>query len=293
MSKKTVRENFFTRNVLMSDSKEEEEEGSLEDFIVEDDDSSDLMGESEEEEYSRADATIQQVMQVIRRDEEQAMKLQEQEKRRQAEAQARRREQEALKRALEQSRVEEKHRRQQEKDRQRQARLEAVRAQLVDDLDNSLEASRGVIDLTEEVEGAPPQRKRRAGAISKGTADANIALKVIEKEDATPSTASPAVSIPMDPVHVLVRRRDAARVSLARTFCCPITTERFIDPVSTPQGHVYERAAILLWLKQSQTCPSTRMPLKEEDLRPARFVTRILQQASELRQIEAGLQHCT
>lgn len=45
-------------------------------------------------------------------------------------------------------------------------------------------------------------------------------------------------------------------------FVCPITYEIMTDPVSTADGHSYEREAIKNWLKDNNTSPSTNTPLE-------------------------------
>ena len=45
-------------------------------------------------------------------------------------------------------------------------------------------------------------------------------------------------------------------------LCCPITLEPFRDPVSTIRGQIYERNAIVNWLRKSATDPVTGCPLK-------------------------------
>lgn len=52
-------------------------------------------------------------------------------------------------------------------------------------------------------------------------------------------------------------------------FECPITSNcPPLEPVKTPHSnHVYERAALEAWIDTHGTCPTTRKPLKKEDLR--------------------------
>ena len=47
-----------------------------------------------------------------------------------------------------------------------------------------------------------------------------------------------------------------------------ITFQFMFDPVTTKNGHSYERATIEAHLKNSPTDPLTREPLRKEDLRP-------------------------
>ena len=44
-------------------------------------------------------------------------------------------------------------------------------------------------------------------------------------------------------------------------FVCPLTLEIMTDPLHSKYGHDFERAAILDWLDQNDTCPITRQPL--------------------------------
>ena len=49
-------------------------------------------------------------------------------------------------------------------------------------------------------------------------------------------------------------------------FYCPITGELMKDPVTEPEGHTYEREAIMKWFEKSNTSPMTRKSLCEADL---------------------------
>lgn len=46
------------------------------------------------------------------------------------------------------------------------------------------------------------------------------------------------------------------------TLECPITREEINDPVLAPDGYMYERAAIVEWLKRTQISPMTREPME-------------------------------
>jgi hypothetical protein len=51
-------------------------------------------------------------------------------------------------------------------------------------------------------------------------------------------------------------------------FICPLTLDRFVDPVFASDGHTYSRAAILRhYDRNGYTSPVTREPVYEE-LRP-------------------------
>lgn len=60
--------------------------------------------------------------------------------------------------------------------------------------------------------------------------------------------------------------RAACPADVPEQFMCPITMNWFEDPVITPYGHSYSRAAILSALSSYNMCPMTRLPLHKEDL---------------------------
>ena len=67
-------------------------------------------------------------------------------------------------------------------------------------------------------------------------------------------------------------RGDPSRWWKARVpapFLCPITGEVMTDPVSTVDGHTYERTAIERWLRTHDTSPMTGARLPHKDLTPA------------------------
>lgn len=60
----------------------------------------------------------------------------------------------------------------------------------------------------------------------------------------------------------------AAQPDTPSEFICPITQEVMLDPVSTVDGHTYERGAIKRWLSRKRTSPLTGAPLKSTALVP-------------------------
>ena len=44
---------------------------------------------------------------------------------------------------------------------------------------------------------------------------------------------------------------------LLKSFICPITQELMKEPVMTKYGHLFEREAILAWIRKNQKCPLT------------------------------------
>ena len=59
-----------------------------------------------------------------------------------------------------------------------------------------------------------------------------------------------------------------SNIFVPHEFYCPITGDLMKDPVSEPDGHTYERDAIMKWLYKSNTSPMTRNTLVESDLKP-------------------------
>jgi len=57
--------------------------------------------------------------------------------------------------------------------------------------------------------------------------------------------------------------------SLPPQFLCPITGEVMRDPVTTSDGHAFERAAIERWLATHHTSPMTGERLAHTGLSPA------------------------
>ena len=57
-----------------------------------------------------------------------------------------------------------------------------------------------------------------------------------------------------------------AIMTIPDTFYCPITKRIMHYPVMDPEGHSYERTAIIRWLRDHHTSPITRHPLEESEL---------------------------
>jgi len=60
------------------------------------------------------------------------------------------------------------------------------------------------------------------------------------------------------------RNSDAPRLepsAYLKSMVCPITHEAFRDPVIAEDGHSYERAAIVHWLRRRASSPSTGAPM--------------------------------
>ena len=65
--------------------------------------------------------------------------------------------------------------------------------------------------------------------------------------------------------------------SLPPQFLCPITNELMLEPVTTSDGHVFERDAIERWLATHSTSPMTGMPLEHTNLAPAHALRQLIE----------------
>mmetsp|Transcript_44042 Transcript_44042/g.77642 ORF Transcript_44042/g.77642 Transcript_44042/m.77642 type:complete len:211 (+) Transcript_44042:137-769(+) len=61
-------------------------------------------------------------------------------------------------------------------------------------------------------------------------------------------------------------------------FLCPIKGELMRQPAITPDGITYDYDAIVEWLQNKQTDPSTNQPLSKDDLRPNRTVRTMIEE---------------
>jgi hypothetical protein len=67
------------------------------------------------------------------------------------------------------------------------------------------------------------------------------------------------------------------RLEIPAEFRCSITGLIMVDPVSTSDGHVYERESIEEWLKDHNTSPLTGKNLEHKKLVPNLFARNTIQ----------------
>lgn len=72
------------------------------------------------------------------------------------------------------------------------------------------------------------------------------------------------------------------QLDLGEDLSCPITTDWFGDPRTTPCGHTYEYSSITEALTHRKTCPIDQGPLKKKDLVPNLFAKEISYLAQEM-----------
>lgn len=51
-------------------------------------------------------------------------------------------------------------------------------------------------------------------------------------------------------------------------YCCPISGDIMLEPVTTPRGHSYEKEMILKWVREKGTSPMTRASVNESQIIP-------------------------
>ena len=75
----------------------------------------------------------------------------------------------------------------------------------------------------------------------------------------------------------------ALRPAVPSQFLCPITQEIMDDPVTTADGHAYERAAITRWLSDGRrdTSPATGARLPHTELVPAVALRQLIREFVE------------
>ena len=73
-------------------------------------------------------------------------------------------------------------------------------------------------------------------------------------------------------------KKKRKRPSLPSEFLCPITQDVMVDPVSTEDGHTYERSAIARWLSKKKTSPLTGAALKTTALVPNIVLRKLIEE---------------
>lgn len=64
----------------------------------------------------------------------------------------------------------------------------------------------------------------------------------------------------------LAAKRELAVEALAKRVSCPLSLEQFRKPMLAPDGQTYERSVIIKWLKLNPISPTTREPIRQEQL---------------------------
>ena len=69
---------------------------------------------------------------------------------------------------------------------------------------------------------------------------------------------------------------ERARPPARDEFCCPLSMEVMVEPVSTADGHTYERASIEAWLRDHDVSPLTGETLQHKFLTPNLALKRLI-----------------
>jgi len=75
---------------------------------------------------------------------------------------------------------------------------------------------------------------------------------------------------------------DNKAIPMLQSFMCPITKEALVDPVTTADGHLYERRAIEEWLRHHNTSPVTGKSLPSVALTPEPRIRRAIEEYRHL-----------
>lgn len=68
---------------------------------------------------------------------------------------------------------------------------------------------------------------------------------------------------------------------IPESFLCPIGLEIMSDPVILPDGHSYDRAALIKWLQVNNTSPATRQVVSLDDIRPNWMLRNLIRQYNQ------------
>ncbi len=66
----------------------------------------------------------------------------------------------------------------------------------------------------------------------------------------------------------LIAMKNIFKNEIPEDLLCPITSDIFVDPVMTCDGHTYERKAIEAWFVKHNTSPQTNLTLMSKTLIP-------------------------
>ena len=65
---------------------------------------------------------------------------------------------------------------------------------------------------------------------------------------------------------------------------CPLTGKLFVNPVSTPYGHTYERDALLIFMAANNNMdPKAKQPLMQGDLHPNVAIKKLAENVRKLK----------
>ena len=107
-------------------------------------------------------------------------------------------------------------------------------------------------------------RAEAAGALTTSKKNMNVAAEIL----LSLKKQSNASTLPDTRTRGIDEREMPSEDSIAVCFVCPITLQRFREPVIAADGHSYERTAIQIWLNISQTSPVTNEKLSNKTLTP-------------------------
>ena len=128
--------------------------------------------------------------------------------------------------------------------------------------------------------------KRRSHAMAKRASRAAAAMLVDTTGDGradsvhvdTSGDGRPDTIVPLGGGASAVAGEPVPAAPVPPQYLCPITGEVMEDPVTTADGHAYERAAIAQWLQAHDTSPVTNAQLPHRKLAPAHALRQLIEE---------------
>ncbi|CAK9045974.1 unnamed protein product [Durusdinium trenchii] len=103
------------------------------------------------------------------------------------------------------------------------------------------------------------ERQRRRHALEYSAVEVEVASKPRPKSEAN---------------------QTSSKAPMPSEYFCPISQEVMVDPVTTSDGHTYDRKPIEEWLRNNDTSPNTGLVLPNKTLIPNHNLRKLIQEAS-------------
>jgi len=134
------------------------------------------------------------------------------------------------------------------------ASLQGANANLLETLDQIIDAESQETTLILEAQQQQPPPQARGGRQGKRAASAS---------GVGPSSGAAT---------------KRGRAEPPEAYLCPLTKQLMVEPVCTADGHTYEKSAIETWLRDHQSSPLTGLRLPNKDLTPNLLMRSLLRE---------------
>eukprot|EP00434_Breviolum_minutum_P032940 symbB.v1.2.029141.t1/scaffold3160.1/size62170/1 len=120
------------------------------------------------------------------------------------------------------------------------------------------------------------ERQHRHHTLEYSAVEVEVASRPMSYQEASePSASEPSASSSVPP----------------NEYICPISQEVMKDPVTTCDGHTYDRKSIEEWLSGNNTSPITGLPLLNKTLIPNHSLRKLIQEPYKPHSLEMALEH--